>query len=299
MKSRFLFTLLVLCIAFVAKAQDTLYRTNGEKMVIQVTEVSASEIKYKKGEVGTGPVYIIKTAEVRKVVYADGHSDVFVRDPKSTPQRSPSGSSSRNPSTRNMLPDSNGFRRKHFIGLNVTDLLPGIISLSYEANIYKDNVSLRFPLSFGLSGLSGLQPENFGYPDFYYYNRNKVFSTGFDLRYYPTGQNYSSYFVGLTWEYGQVNYTRPIFGPNPQPGAGELARTWFSSIGIVNGVLIQASQNLNVSLYCSIGTQVTGLDNVSGYRAMLRGGILLGWRFGNAITDPNRKPREGVIRVSE
>ena len=298
MKFKLLLTLFVLFAALAVKAQDTLYRTNGEKMNVQITEVSASEIKYKKGEGGGGPVYIIKTTEVRKVVYADGHSDVFVSSPKSSSQR-PSGNSARTPSTRNILPDSNGVRRKHFIGLNVTDLLPGIISLSYESNIYKDNVSLRVPLSFGLSGLSGLQPDNIGYPDFYYYNRNKVFSTGFDLRYYPTGQNFSSYFVGLTWEYGQVNYTRPIFGPTPQPGAGELARTWFSSVGVVNGVLIQASQNLNVSLYCSLGTQVTGLDDISGYRAMLRGGVVLGWRFGNAVADPKRGPREGVIRVSE
>ncbi|MCA6362862.1 MAG: hypothetical protein IM638_07465 [Bacteroidetes bacterium] len=298
MKFKFLLTLFVLCTSFIAKAQDTLYRTNGEKMIIQVTEVSASEIKYKKGDNGSGPVYVIKTAEVRKVVYADGHSDVFVA-PKSQSQRPASSSSSRAPSTRNMLPDSNGFKRKHLIGLNVTDLLPGIISLSYEVNVFKDNVSLRFPLSFGLSGLSGLQPDNIGYPDFYYYNRNKVFSSGFDLRYYPSGQNFSSYFVGLTWEYGQVNYTRPIFGPFPQPGAGELTRTWFSSVGVVNGVLIQPSQNLNVSLFCSLGTQVTGLDDVSGYRAMLRGGIVLGWRYGNGSTENARKPREGVIRVSE
>jgi hypothetical protein len=286
-----------MCIAFAAKAQDTLYRTNGEKMLVYVAEVSASEIKYKKGEGGTGPLYVIKTTEVRKVVYADGHSDVFVRDNKSQPRPS-QGTPSRNSSTREMLPDSNGYKRKHYIGLNVTDLLPGIISLSYERNVYKDNVSLRFPLSFGLSGLTGLAPDNVGYPEFYYYNRNKVFSSGLDLRYYPSGQKFSSYFVGLTFEYGQVNYIQPIFGPIPQPGAGGTARTWFSSIGVVNGVLIQASQNFNVSMFCSIGTQISGLDDVSGYRAMLRGGIVLGWRFGNSM-DPNRKPREGVIRVSE
>jgi hypothetical protein len=294
MKLRIVLSFFFLLTAFFAKAQDTLHRTNGETMIVYVSEVSAAEIKYKKSAAGSGPVYVIKASEVSKIVYADGRTDVFVREGKSSqPARS---SAPRSTSKVNEL-SGNGLRRKHMIGLNVTDLLPGLISLSYEGNIYKDNVSLRIPISFGLSAVTGVDPDYNGYPDFYYYSRNKLFSTGFDLRYYPTGQNFSSYFVGLTWEYGQVNYlTGGFFPPPSSPPTTGIQRTWFNSIGVVNGVLIQPSEFLNVSMFVSLGTQVTGLDNVSGYRAMLRGGIVLGWRFGSAS---EKTGKSGAIRLSE
>jgi hypothetical protein len=294
MKLRIALSFFFLLTAFFAKAQDTLYRTNGETMIVYVSEVSAAEIKYKKSATASGPLYIIKASEVSKIVYADGRTDVFVREGKSA--QSPRPAAQRSTSKSNELV-GNGLRRKHMVGLNVTDLLPGLISLSYEGNIYKDIVSLRIPISFGLSAVTGVDPDYNGYPDFYYYSRNKVFSTGFDLRYYPTGQNFSSYFVGLTWEYGQVNYLPGGFSPfpTPPPTTG-IQRTWFNSIGVVNGVLIQPSEFLNVSMFVSLGTQVTGLDNVSGYRAMLRGGIVLGWRFGSAS---EKTGKSGAIRLSE
>jgi hypothetical protein len=294
MKFKLLLTMFALFAVLAVKAQDTLHRTNGETMIVYVSEVSAAEIKYKKSAAGSGPVYVIKASEVSKIVYADGRTDVFVREGKSS---QPARSSAPRPASKSSELSGNGLRRKHMIGLNATDLLPGLISLSYEGNIYKDNVSLRIPISFGLSAVTGVDPDYNGYPDFYYYSRNKVFSTGFDLRYYPTGQNFSSYFVGLTWEYGQVNYLPGGFPPfpTPPPTTG-IQRTWFNSIGVVNGVLIQPSEFLNVSMFVSLGTQVTGLDNISGYRAMLRGGIVLGWRFGSAS---EKTGKSGAIRLSE
>jgi hypothetical protein len=297
MKLRIVLSFFFLLTAFFAKAQDTLHRTNGETMIVYVSEVSAAEIKYKKSAAGSGPVYVIKASEVSKIVYADGRTDVFVRESKSSQNSRPATTSTRNSTPKSSSMMGNGLRRKHMIGLNATDLLPGLISLSYEGNIYKDNVSLRIPISFGLSAVTGVDPDYNGYPDFYYYSRNKLFSTGFDLRYYPTGQNFSSYFVGLTWEYGQVNYlTGGFFPPPSSPPTTGIQRTWFNSIGVVNGVLIQPSEFLNVSMFVSLGTQVTGLDNVSGYRAMLRGGIVLGWRFGSAS---EKTGKSGAIRLSE
>ncbi|MFN8714127.1 MAG: hypothetical protein ACK5Z2_14865 [Bacteroidota bacterium] len=301
MKFKLLLTMFALFAVLAVKAQDTLHRTNGETIIVYVTEVSAAEIKYKKSAAGSGPVYIIKSSEVNKIVYSDGRTDVFVREKtasqNSRPTRTSSNTTSNNNNSKSSLIVGNGLRRKHMIGLNATDLLPGLISLSYEGNIFKDNVSLRVPISLGLSALTGAGPDYNGYPDFYYYSRNKLFSTGLDLRYYPTGQNFSSYFVGLTWEYGQVEYLNGGFGPFPlPPPTTDIQRTWFNSIGIVNGVLIQPSEFLNVSMFVSLGTQVTGLDNISGYRAMLRGGILLGWRFGSAS---EKTGKSGAIRLSE
>ncbi|MGL5892823.1 MAG: hypothetical protein ACRC3B_23215 [Bacteroidia bacterium] len=297
MKLRIILSTLFLLTAFFAKAQDTLRRTNGETMIVYVSEVSSSEIKYRKSSSGTGPVYVIKASEVNKITYSDGRTDVFVNEKKPSQNSRPERTSSNNSASKNKEMFGNGLRRKHMIGLNATDLLPGLISLSYEANIFKDNVSLRIPISFGLSAVTGVDPDYYGYPDFYYYSRNKLFSTGFDLRYYPTGQNFSSYFVGLTWEYGQVNYKGDgAFGPNPPLPTIPTETTWFNSIGVVNGVLIQPSEFLNVSMFVSLGTQVTGLDDVTGYRAMLRGGIVLGWRFGSGV---EKTGRSGSIKLSE
>lgn len=297
MQVRFLLSCCLLLLAFTANAQDTLYRTNGEKLVVRVTEVSASEIKYRRSAGTDGPLYVIRASEVSKVVYADGHSDVFVRDAKTTPTSK--SNTTRPKSTPNERPTDNGIRRKHFIGLGASDLLPGIISLSYEGNIYKDNVSIRIPISIGLGALSGATPAYNGFPDFYYYSRNKIFSTGLDLRYYPAGQKFSSYFLGLSWEYGQVNYTGSNFFPTPQPLPIETRTTWFSAIGVTNGVLIQPTDQLNISLYVTLGTQITGIDNITGYRGMFRGGVILGWRFGNSTGTKDGKKKGGVLYMNQ
>jgi len=78
MKKRFVLTVLcTVCLSFFGKAQDIITKTNGEEIQAKVTEISQSEILYKKFSNLSGPVYMIYVSDVAKIKYKNGTEDVF------------------------------------------------------------------------------------------------------------------------------------------------------------------------------------------------------------------------------
>ncbi|MFC5282421.1 hypothetical protein [Pedobacter alpinus] len=63
--------------AFVAKAQDKIYKTNGQVLETKVLEISTIEIKYKVFANLNGPTYTIPKTEALKVVYENGTTETF------------------------------------------------------------------------------------------------------------------------------------------------------------------------------------------------------------------------------
>lgn len=62
-----------------AKAQDKIYKTNGEVLESKVIEVGTSEIKFKVFANLNGPVYILQKSQVLKVTYENGTTESFGR----------------------------------------------------------------------------------------------------------------------------------------------------------------------------------------------------------------------------
>jgi hypothetical protein len=284
MKIHLSFILSLFLITCSLKAQDTLYKISGEKRTVKIIEVSSSQIKYKRSGDADGPLYVLKTSEVEKVVYPDGHTDVFVTNKKSSSDKK----------NEEPFPSDNALQRKHFIGINIIDLMSGILTLNYEANIYRDLLSLRIPLSFGIAALSGTNPGyNTFSPDFFYYSRDKLFSTGLDLRYFPFGQKRASYFIGPAYEYGQVGHLEFQNIPQPIPESYPPSirrRSAYTALGISNGFQVQATDHLCMTLYMTLGSQLILLDrNESNYRALFRAGFVIGWRFGKQVDPPKKK----------
>ena len=56
---------------------DKLLFKNGEEINVKVTEITPSEIKYKKCDFPTGPIYTSTKNEVFMVKYSNGSKDVF------------------------------------------------------------------------------------------------------------------------------------------------------------------------------------------------------------------------------
>ncbi|MDR1594476.1 MAG: hypothetical protein LBS43_08350 [Prevotellaceae bacterium] len=76
--------LLFACFAFFAgslKAQDVITKQNGEAITVQITEVSADIVKYKKIENLTGPDYSISAADIFVIKYENGSRDIFEKNP--------------------------------------------------------------------------------------------------------------------------------------------------------------------------------------------------------------------------
>jgi hypothetical protein len=72
------------------QGQDIIVKRNGEEIKSKVEQVLDTEIKYRKAENPTGPVYSVKKAEVFMIKYGNGTKDVFGDQPAAiTPEKVP------------------------------------------------------------------------------------------------------------------------------------------------------------------------------------------------------------------
>ena len=64
-----------------AVAQDIITLKNGDEIKAKVQEIGSTDIKYKKYENLTGPVYTLSKAEIFMIKYENGERDVFTETP--------------------------------------------------------------------------------------------------------------------------------------------------------------------------------------------------------------------------
>jgi hypothetical protein len=69
--------------------QDLILKKNGEEIKAKVSEVLDKEIKYRKADNLTGPVYSILKTEVFMIKYENGTKDVFNEQPAVVPEKVP------------------------------------------------------------------------------------------------------------------------------------------------------------------------------------------------------------------
>ena len=63
--------------AFIAHAQDVIVKKDGSTITSKVTEITESEIKYKKFSNQNGPTYVIGRNEVNYINYENGERPVL------------------------------------------------------------------------------------------------------------------------------------------------------------------------------------------------------------------------------
>jgi hypothetical protein len=59
------------------KAQDTLVKRNGEKLIVKLLEVNPNDLKYKRFDYQDGPVFTVSKAELSYIVYANGVKESY------------------------------------------------------------------------------------------------------------------------------------------------------------------------------------------------------------------------------
>jgi hypothetical protein len=85
MKLRIVLPALCILFSITASAQDKIYRHNGKVVEAKVIEIGASEIKYREFNNPDGPIYILETDRIKKIVYENGKEDRFkdnIKDPE-------------------------------------------------------------------------------------------------------------------------------------------------------------------------------------------------------------------------
>jgi hypothetical protein len=66
-----------LSISFLSFSQDIITKKNGEEIKAKVTEITGTEVKYKKFEYQTGPIYTVSKSEIFMVKYENGSKDIL------------------------------------------------------------------------------------------------------------------------------------------------------------------------------------------------------------------------------
>jgi len=85
MRTLFLLMAGMFLVAASVKAQDKIYRKNGEILKVKILEVSSTEIKYKIFGDEEGPIYVLEKDRIQKIVYQNGRVEkptLDIKDPE-------------------------------------------------------------------------------------------------------------------------------------------------------------------------------------------------------------------------
>ncbi|MEJ7610178.1 MAG: hypothetical protein WKF88_03255 [Ferruginibacter sp.] len=130
MKKYFLLFFLLSCCFLKIKAQDKIYRNNGKIAEAKILEIGTSEIKYKETANPDGPVYILETDRVKKIVFADGRTQTFNNNLKD--------------------PETYAGQSRRAVKINFFSPLYGFTEFGYEKSL---SVGKSIEFSVGLIGL--------------------------------------------------------------------------------------------------------------------------------------------------
>ncbi|MBC7948947.1 MAG: hypothetical protein H7Y42_13755 [Chitinophagaceae bacterium] len=76
------FLALALTLTLISQSQDKIFRKNGKTVEAKILEIGSSEIKYKEFNNPDGPIYVLETDRVSKIVFENGTSKTFLEDIK-------------------------------------------------------------------------------------------------------------------------------------------------------------------------------------------------------------------------
>lgn len=79
--------------SFAANAQDTLFFKNSNKIIVKVSEVTPTQIKYKRYDNLDGPLYSSLKSEISYIIYATGLKETLEGEQPQTAVKIPSSSS--------------------------------------------------------------------------------------------------------------------------------------------------------------------------------------------------------------
>ncbi len=79
LKKIFVALSLLLC-CLTASAYDVIVKNDGTSLMGKVVEVSDTEVKYRRADNPDGPIYTLKVADIMRINYENGQSDLMQKD---------------------------------------------------------------------------------------------------------------------------------------------------------------------------------------------------------------------------
>ena len=72
--------------ANLTNGQDTIFKSNNDIVIAKISEITATEIKYKRYDFQNGPAYIELKSNVKMIIYANGVKEIIRAEPASQTQ---------------------------------------------------------------------------------------------------------------------------------------------------------------------------------------------------------------------
>lgn len=263
------FILISLGLMINLKAQDQLFKKDGSRLLVRVSEVTPDEVKYKPYSNLNGPVYVVDKSNIVLIIYENGTSEVinsttnFEVSRTYCPPVRPAYRMSRTDS-------SQYYKHSSSLAVNFFGFSNREIGLIYQREFYKGNFNVVIPFSIGI-GKPALTES------VYYSNETgstglkldrKLFDIGFGLNYYPSLRLPVNYYIGPSVKYiqyaAQQNYTYASPPTSGFYGIKTISKnTILSSYcsGITNGLIFRTRSRLMFNLFGTLGIRSDELSN--------------------------------------
>ncbi|HEY6956676.1 MAG TPA: hypothetical protein VI385_15605 [Flavisolibacter sp.] len=186
MRTLFLFMASMFLVVATVKAQDKIYRKNGEVLKVKILEVSSTEIKYKIFGDEDGPIYVLEKDRIQKIVYQNGRVEKPILDIKD--------------------PELYADQLKKAIKVNFFSPLSGYLQLGYEKST---GVGKSYELTMAIIGAGKNQTLDFYNPsDIQKRNQFGVaFGAGYKFNKFPDFLFGRTRFTHIM----QGAYAKPVF----------------------------------------------------------------------------------------
>jgi len=252
------YILITYCLLFTGYfyAQDAIYTSDNKKIEGKVLEVGLSEIKYKLATNPEGPTYVIRKSDLVLITYQNGtHQNFSPQDKASAPAKFDS-------ITVNYC--------KNFIGVDIAEFAVTSVGMIYERTMGKKGMfALRLSFSVGLNKntYSGIS-----------YARGKIFNTGIDFKYFPTGQGRLRYYAAPYLEWGMFRY-RDYYGWDYYPQITYSDGQHYAG-GIKNGFLFQPTTHFCIGADLGFGIKKDETSRIGeSVQSHFKANVLIGYRF--------------------
>lgn len=247
MNKLLLFFLLVIPVSVFS--QDKLFKKDGSKLEVKITEVGINTVKYKLFTNPEGPDYVLLKTDVLLIEYANGSTEVFKDSGYDAPPKEFTYQSSKEIA-------------RNIITVNMVQLLYSNFTLAYERRSQNGSLGVRFPVSIGLSE----NRETYEYAGSL--SINKIYSIGVDFNFYPSPNKKLAYYIGPSIYYGSNRY----YYYTNYPGYGTVGvKSNNYSFMINNGLMFQPVANFAFSTSLGIGMSKVDLStsqsNYYGYQS--------------------------------
>ncbi|HEX8548553.1 MAG TPA: hypothetical protein VF691_16445 [Cytophagaceae bacterium] len=249
-------------ISFATFGQDIIVKTDESRFDAWIVEIGPSLIKYKKARSNDDREYSIKKRNVLEIYYDNG--EVLKLNVG--------------------LVGGENYETefgRHYISYSALAILYSNFAVSYEYFFSSGDFSIKIPLAVGFGELVG----DFG-NTIDEIGRNKRYSVGIDVNFFPSGQGRIRYFLGFGFEYGQFNHYR--YYQTNTTGQPSLPYQYdyrtaevgeYFAVPFRNGFLVQLTKNFNIQLATSIGVGKNFADYGNTFKGNMeaKGNNLLYW----------------------